>query len=220
MSRYNKKISYDFYTESMKNWEKKGAVRQKRIFKIAGSLKNKTVLDAGCGFGYDTDAIDKKKAKVFGIDISGHIIKIAKEKYPHLSKVFFVSDIKKIPFKDNFFDLIISKYAVHYLNNPDLAFKEFFRCLKKDGILIISVHHPMSVFFLKKSKDYFKKKEITVKIFGKIKISQPSHTLTDYLSAYFLNHFDLLYAEEKQGTCKIFKNMKIPEYLLIKAKKR
>ncbi len=204
----------------MKNWEKKGAVRQKQIFKIAGSLKNKTVLDAGCGFGYDTDAMLKKGAYVFGADISEHIIKIAKEKYPHLAKNLFVSNIKKLPFKNDFFDLVVSKYAVHYLDNPNFAFKEFFRCLKKDGILIMSVHHPMSVFFLKKNKDYFKKKEIVVKIFGKIKISQPSHTLIDYLSNYFLNHFDLLYAEENQGTCRIFKNMKIPEYLLIKAKKR
>ncbi len=205
----------------MGSWRINKLTEQKKFLRLINfPLKDKAVLDAGCGFGYDDDFLYKKGAKVFGIDASPQMISIAKEKYPHLSSNFFVGNIRKLPFKNNFFDIIISKYVLHYLNVPDLAFKEFFRCLKNRGVLIFSVHHPISNFFLKKHKDYFKKEKIRVKILKKIEVTQTTHPLTDYLSEYFLNHFDIKHFEENRGNIILSPQIKIPEYLLIKAVKK
>ncbi|MDI6883034.1 MAG: class I SAM-dependent methyltransferase [Patescibacteria group bacterium] len=218
---YNKIISERYYQESEKFRKKYGASEWQETFRLINfSLKDKRVLDAGCGFGYEVSLLHKKGAEVYGVDTSAYLIDIAKNNYPNLVHNFFVGDIKKLPFKNNFFDLIICKYVLHYLPSPDSAFKEFFRCLKKNGLLIFSVHHPLSNLFFKKSKNYFKKDKIKVEVFAGVNVIQPTHPLTDYFSKYFLEHFDLQYFDEDRDFEPLHPKINIPEYLLVKARKR
>lgn len=218
LNNYNRKNSYNYYKESEKINE---AIGENRLFKlINSSLKNKKVLDAGCGFGYDCNLLYHRGAKVFGIDTSSHLIKIAKGKYPHLSSSLKINSTEKLPFKNNYFDIIISKYVLHYLKNPDLAFREFSRCLKKNGTLLFSVHHPISAYFFKKNKDYLKKEKFHVSILKGVTVAQISHTFTDYFSKYFLDNFILDYIEEGRGNIILSPELNIPEYLIIKATKK
>ncbi len=45
-----------------------------------------------------------------------------------------------LPFRDNFFDVIMTRNSFDHLNNPDLAVLEFNRVLKSDGICIIECY--------------------------------------------------------------------------------
>lgn len=47
-----------------------------------------------------------------------------------------------IPFEDEHFDKILSSIVLSYLKNPEVAFKEFVRCLKKGGRLVVSSMKP------------------------------------------------------------------------------
>jgi len=69
--------------------------------KILGQYRDKKVLDAGCGYGRSSEWF----TNYVGIDFSPDFIEKAKELYP--DKEFIIGDLKKLPFKDNEFDIAI-----------------------------------------------------------------------------------------------------------------
>lgn len=102
--------------------------------------KNKTILDAGCAAGRDSDYFFNNGLNVIGVDLSDGLIKIAKEKYPKIN--FIKADFRKLPFNNDYFDGIWA-YAslVHMdkLEDTQSALSEFKRVLKKDGILYVYI---------------------------------------------------------------------------------
>ena len=114
------------------------------ILKAIGSVKDKTVLDLGCGFGDLASRLSRRGAKkIIGIDNSKAMIQLATEQ--NIKKCAFqVGDMnKKLPFKDNSFDMVVSSLAFHYVKNLKGLYKEIHRVLKKDGILVFTTGHPI-----------------------------------------------------------------------------
>lgn len=91
----------------------------KSIIKIYKLKKNSKVLDVGCAKGflmYDLLKVSKNKIKVYGVDISSY----AKSKaMPIIRKKIKICNCKKLPFKDNFFDFVISINTLHNLKKAD-----------------------------------------------------------------------------------------------------
>ena len=56
-----------------------------------------------------------------------------KKKYPEIKTL--QCDGRKIPLKDNTFDIVIADQVVEHLTNPNRFFYESKRILKEDGIL-------------------------------------------------------------------------------------
>ncbi len=97
------------------------------------------VLDIGCGNGRLLKILHKN-INYFGIDFSENLIKIAKQKYPQFN--FLVADALNLPFKDNFFDKVISIAVLHHIPSKKfrlLFLKEAKRVLKNEGELILTV---------------------------------------------------------------------------------
>jgi len=112
----------------------------KRILKEI--IKNKSVLDLGCGSGIFTNELIKFNPKnITGIDLSGGLINIAKREYPKID--FLVGDAKNTPFKNSEFDVVSSSLMVHYFDNLISLFKEINRILKSNGYFVFSMHHPV-----------------------------------------------------------------------------
>ncbi len=114
------------------------------LIKIIGPVKNKTILDLGCGFGDHAEILSKQKFKqLTGFDISKEIIKFANEKQIPNTE-FFIRDMsKKLPFKNSSFDIAYSSLAIHYIKNINKLFKEINRVLKKEGTFSFSTGHPI-----------------------------------------------------------------------------
>ena len=102
--------------------------------------KKEIILDAGCGTGYYTKQINAKE--IYGIDISKKAVKIAAKKDSSIS--FAVSSVFNTPFKDNTFDAIVSIFS-------PLAFEEFARIIKEDGIVVCVYPGEMHLIELKKA---------------------------------------------------------------------
>lgn len=112
-----------------------------KIFKKFGINK---VLDLGCGSGRHTVYLIKKGFRVYGIDIAEEGIKITKEwlKEEELRANFKAGSIyKKLPYKDNFFDAVISTNTIHHARIKDIrkAVQEIERILKPKGLIFITV---------------------------------------------------------------------------------
>ncbi len=97
-----------------------------------------SVLDVGCGSGNALKILYANNVKkLYGIDLSGLMIKKAKKKLSY-NAVLKTAGVENIPFKDNFFDYVFSFESFHHFSDPDIAIKEMRRVLKKNGKLIIA----------------------------------------------------------------------------------
>ncbi|NQV91024.1 class I SAM-dependent methyltransferase [Candidatus Woesearchaeota archaeon] len=114
------------------------------MVKLIGNVKNKVILDLGCGFGDHSLKLSKKGAKkIIGIDLSKELIKFANEQNISNCK-FEVGNIdQKLKFPHNYFDIVISGLAIHYIKNINQLFKEVKRVLKKNGTFVFSTGHPI-----------------------------------------------------------------------------
>jgi ubiquinone/menaquinone biosynthesis C-methylase UbiE len=114
------------------------------LLKMVGSVKNKVVLDVGCGFGDHALKFSKQNPKrIYGFDLSKEFINIAKSLKIKDSD-FFVGDMnQKFKFKNDFFDVVYSALSVHYAKDLNFLFKEVHRVLKKNGFFVFSTGHPI-----------------------------------------------------------------------------
>ncbi len=164
---------------------------------LSFSLDGKKLLDLACGDGLDASNYDKKGAEVFGIDASKAMIDLAKKNYPHIE--FTVGLAEKLPYKDNTFDVITSKYAIMTSQDMQPIFDEAFRVLKPGGIFVYLVTHPFRQYFEKRSvtADYFHQEIVTSNILNNtVSLKEPSHTLNEYFTPEILKKFNILKFEE------------------------
>lgn len=107
----------------------------KRNIPLDKSLK---ILDIGTGTGFFSILLSELGHEVIGIDFSIEMIREAKilsKKYDQ-TPVFYVMDAQELEFQDGSFDLVISRNLTWNLTNPEKAYKEWVRVLKKGGILL------------------------------------------------------------------------------------
>ena len=104
-----------------------------------------TVLDVACGNGRFLKMLsDKYSFNGYGTDISDKMIEQAKLLNPSMD--FSVGSCERMPFADNFFDVIITCAAYHHFPNVNNFAKEAYRVLKKNGkIYIADVYYPKTV---------------------------------------------------------------------------
>src|SRR5258708_5616998 len=106
-------------------------------------IKDKTVLDVGCGFGWAELLFSKlHPQKMIGIDTSNECLIIAK-KFKHPSCNFKVGNALKLPFKDKTFDTVMSWETLEHIpkNTEEKMFEEIYRVLKPGGHFFLSTPH-------------------------------------------------------------------------------
>ena len=112
-----------------------------RFSLFSKNLKNKKILDLGCGCTLNFKFFSYLKMKPFGLEISQKIIKKILLK---LGKKYDlrVGTNDNIPFKSNFFDYIIAIHSFYYLAKDKKILdniKEIKRVCKKDGYIIFTI---------------------------------------------------------------------------------
>lgn len=86
------------------------------------------ILDVGCGTGIIHDIYPKHG--VVGIDVSDGMLK-------HHKGLAWNAPIENIPFKDNYYDLVICRSTLHHLPDAVAGLREMKRVLKPGGKLIL-----------------------------------------------------------------------------------
>lgn len=135
-------------------------------YEFASQLtQGKRVLDAACGTGYGADILSKYAQEVHAIDISDDAIKYAQDNYKKENLNFKVADIENLPFKDNYFDIVVSFETIEHVNKEKQKnfLSEIKRVLKDDGILIMST--PNREIYDEKGINNFHVSEFSVKEF-------------------------------------------------------
>lgn len=164
------------------------------FYKTLGTdLLGKTLLDVACGDGVDMLYYKKLGAIVSGVDASEELIDIAKSKLQENDiKVGLIEDL---PFENDSFDIVVSKYAIQTSENIEKSLFEISRVAKSGALVIFLVTHPIRQFLEKKSKfrDYYKQEKVGSVLFkGDIVAEEPSHTISEYFSERFLEKMKLI----------------------------
>ncbi|WP_025117410.1 class I SAM-dependent methyltransferase [Lysinibacillus fusiformis] len=117
-------------------------------------LKNKHVLDLGCGFGWHCRYARTQQAKsVIGVDISEKMLQKAQEKTDDPFISYLNIPIEDIQFSASQFDVVLSSLAIHYLQNFEALCKKVYNYLKPDGSFVFSVEHP--IFTSRHEQDWY-----------------------------------------------------------------
>lgn len=100
-----------------------------------------TVLDVACGSGIVACAFAKVADRVIGIDITPAMLEqatvLAEQKgLKNLS--WQQGDIEKLPFPDESFSIVMSRYAFHHFLQPDVVMSEMMRVCRRGGRVLIA----------------------------------------------------------------------------------
>jgi 2-polyprenyl-6-hydroxyphenyl methylase/3-demethylubiquinone-9 3-methyltransferase len=144
----NSRFESNYFLKSL--YSKTAQDRPKVEFFLAQQVlrrakKAKIVLDIGCGEGELLSIFSKLGLKVWGVDISSYAVKKAQKR---LGKCIFQIDItkNKLPFDNDFFDIVCGVDIIEHLDNCDNLFREASRVLKEGGLLFLTTPNHGSIF--------------------------------------------------------------------------
>ena len=114
---------------------------------LIGPVKGKRVLEIGCGGAQCSIAFARQGARVTGIDVAQAQIEIATQLCAENGVEVDLlqgdmSDLSRIASGSQ--DVVFSVSAIGYVPDLDVCFKEVYRVLKSQGILVIADGHPFS----------------------------------------------------------------------------
>ncbi|PIR54674.1 hypothetical protein COU74_05295 [Candidatus Peregrinibacteria bacterium CG10_big_fil_rev_8_21_14_0_10_36_19] len=106
------------------------------LLKFFGDLRGKKVLDVGCGTGRIIHDLHMAGAEVCAVDLSDAMLKITKKKFPMIETA--QADIRKLPFENESFDMVVATFLLVHLDKLEEAFDEVNRVLKVGGEFIVT----------------------------------------------------------------------------------
>lgn len=143
---------------------------------ISGLTKEDNVLDIACGPGIVLCEFAKTAKTATGIDLTKQMLDQAQIRQTELGLTninWVLGDVTNLPFEDNSFSLVITRYSFHHFLDPEKVLSEMYRVCKPKGRVLIA-----DVVLPKDKIDYFNKME---------KLRDNSHT-----SALTFEDFDTL----------------------------
>lgn len=163
---------------------------------VAKSDKSSHILDIGCGDGIDLKSYKEMGFQyLYGADPSLEFITKAKESLRE-SASLSCGTFEELPFEDQKFDVVVSRFALHYCKNIIDGQKEAARVLKRGGVFVVVMANP--VLDALQEKDA--KGNITMSLFkGKVSITYPPHTVSEIFSDDFFDIFELKKVREYVG---------------------
>ncbi|WP_309117975.1 methyltransferase domain-containing protein [Saccharothrix sp.] len=98
------------------------------------------IADLGCGPGHVTRYLTARHPDVTGIDVSPHMIDIARAAAPEIT--FTVGSMLGLPVADEAFSGLVTLYSIIHLSDADrtTACREFARTLRPGSWLLVAFH--------------------------------------------------------------------------------
>jgi SAM-dependent methyltransferase len=113
---------------------------------VLASVEGKQYVELGCGGGQGSVGTAERGAEtVVGVDFSGDQLRHARrlrDQYG-VDAQFLKGDVTNLPLPDDRFDVASSEAVFQMLPDLDAALGEAHRVLREDGVLVLSVPHPL-----------------------------------------------------------------------------
>jgi ubiquinone/menaquinone biosynthesis C-methylase UbiE len=224
LKRYNKKTLEHWYSV------------YPAIIKEIGNIRDKKVIDIGCGNGSFTNALAQLGAeRVIGIDISEEWINYCKKTFSIKNLEFYLADASNLErFEPTSLDVAFLNFVLLHVPKKkkiEKIFSEVYRVLKIEGDFIIGEVHPLAlavnspirttVNFLYKdgSKYQTKVKLIDGTWIEFTNIFWSPQTLFSLLRGAGFDIQKMFIPEYSNEAPKIFQDLKVPQYIVFHCKK-
>lgn len=144
--------AYEKMPRSIKGLE--GAGEWHVLKALLPELRDKSILDLGCGFGWHCRfAREQQASAVIGVDISEKMHQKAREMTEDPSITYIKMPIEDINFSEAQFDVVISSLSFHYVKSFEVICKKVYKFLKPEGSFVFSVEHP--IFTSRDEQDWY-----------------------------------------------------------------
>ncbi len=111
------------------------------MLRAAGVTASDTVLDLGCGPGLVACAFAAKAAHVTGLDLAPAMLEQAKARQVEHSlanMTWLCGDVAALPFADNSFSIVVTRYTFHHFLSPAAVLAEMVRVCKPGGRVVVA----------------------------------------------------------------------------------
>lgn len=114
-------------------------------------LKDKDVLEVGCGMGTHAEMLARTGARLTAIDLTERAIDVTKRRFEvfGLKGTIQRADAENLPFSDGSFDQVWSWGVIHHSHRFESCLSEIGRVLRPGGRLMLMVYYrPSIVYYL------------------------------------------------------------------------
>lgn len=110
------------------------------LLEKAGLSAGAKVLDVATGPGYGASMAARQGAVVTAVDFSETMLEHASRLHPHIR--FEFGDVHALPFEHECFDSVFSNFGVQHFSEPQRAFAEVARVLRRNGTWAFTLWAP------------------------------------------------------------------------------
>lgn len=148
-NKYDNQNFFEKYSQFPRSVEGLNAAGEwHELKKMIPNLKEKRILDIGCGFGWHCIyAAEQGASYVLGTDISEKMLAVAKEKNTFDHVEYRQMAMEDMDFPADSFDVVISSLAFHYTPDFLAVCKSISNSLTAGGEFVFSVEHPAFTAF-------------------------------------------------------------------------
>jgi SAM-dependent methyltransferase len=114
------------------------------LIELIGDIHGLRVLDLGCGDArFGLEFLENGLSEYVGVEGSRNMVGLAQETLSDSDAVVHLSKIEDWAFPKQEFDLVISRLALHYIENLQGIFRKVYNSLVPSGRFIFSIEHPV-----------------------------------------------------------------------------
>lgn len=146
---YDNETFFDGYKQIRENEGNANNIfEEPALFSLMPDLKDKTVLDLGCGFGgHCLHFIREGAKKVVGIDISEKMLDIAKAENNNSNITYLNMPMENITELNGKFDVVVSSLALHYVEDYAALVHNIYGLSNENGVFVFSQENPLNTCF-------------------------------------------------------------------------
>lgn len=121
------------------------AIEKPILKELFGEFKGMDILDLGCGDGsFGKELLEGGAKSYTGIEASKQMKLHAEKMLANTDSAIYQADIGAVAYPENAYDIVTSRFVIHYLENIDTLFGKIHKTLKPGGKFIFTVQHPLT----------------------------------------------------------------------------
>jgi SAM-dependent methyltransferase len=147
-------IRHEFYDQE-DNFQKYMARRQSQenandtlekpiMWELVGDVSDKNILDLGCGdASFGIELLNHGCSLYVGVEASHKMFQAASRTLEGHNGSVVQATMEDWAYPEEAFDLVISRLAIHYIEDVAVVFRNIYQTLKPNGRFVFSVEHPV-----------------------------------------------------------------------------